>query len=244
MILDRIFKPSKQKEKATATNLLQVGARSVPLLMVRHPRARRYLLRLRSDGTARVTIPRHGSISAGREFAARNIGWLEQQFRRLAARPELPAAWHVGTEIFYRGEAVRIELDDDGSIRVGTGRVKVSEASADLRSAIQKYLRQQAAQELPARVMELAARYGVNVTCITVRNQKSRWGSCSRRGAISLNWRLIQTPVFVRDYVILHELAHRRQMNHSEKFWQEVARICPDYLQAKRWVKQNAGMLR
>ena len=242
VILDRIFKPSKQK--ATATNLLQVGARSVPLLMVHHPRARRYLLRLRPDGTARVTIPRHGSISAAREFATRNIGWLEQQFQRLATRPELPAAWHAGAEILFRGEAVRIELDDDGSIRFGTGRVKVSEASADLRPAVQKYLRRLAAQELPARVMELAARHGVNVTRVTVRNQKSRWGSCSRRGTISLNWRLIQTPVYVRDYIILHELAHRRQMNHSEKFWQEVARLCPDYLQAKRWVKKNAEMLR
>ena len=212
--------------------------------MVRHPRARRYLLHLRQDGTVRVTIPRHGTVSAARDFAARNAGWLEQQLRRLAAQPKLPAAWPVGTEILFRGEAVRIELDADDLVSFGTERVKVSEAPADMRPAIQKYLRQQAAQELPARVMELATRHGVNVTRVTVRNQKSRWGSCSRRGTISLNWRLIQTPVFVRDYIILHELAHRRQMNHSDKFWQEVARLCPDYLQAKRWVKQNAGMLR
>jgi len=85
----------------------------------------------------------------------------------------------------------------------------------------------------------LAALHGVNVSLVTVRNQKSRWGSCSRRGTISLNWRLIQTPKFVRDYIILHELAHRRQMNHSGKFWQEVERLCPDYLQAKRWLKQH-----
>jgi predicted metal-dependent hydrolase len=77
-----------------------------------------------------------------------------------------------------------------------------------------------------------------------VRNQKSRWGSCSRRGTISLNWRLIQTPEFVRDYIILHELAHRRQMNHSEKFWLEVERLFTDYLLAERWLKQHANLLR
>ena len=105
-------------------------------------------------------------------------------------------------------------------------------------------MRQLAAQELPARVRELAAAHGVEVARVSVRNQKSRWGSCSRRGTISLNWRLIQTPVAVRDYIILHELAHRRQMNHSEKFWQEVARLCPDYLPAERWLKQHAKLLR
>lgn len=92
--------------------------------------------------------------------------------------------------------------------------------------------------------MELAAMHGMNVSRVTVRNQKSRWGSCSRRGTISLNWRLVQTPEFVRDYIILHELAHRRQMNHSEKFWHEVERLFPDYLQAERWLKKHANLLR
>jgi len=77
---------------------LQVGSRSVPLLFVHHPRARRYLLRLRSDGVARVTVPRRGSISAARDFVARNIGWLEQQFQRLADQPNTAAEWKVGSD--------------------------------------------------------------------------------------------------------------------------------------------------
>src|SRR5665213_1933818 len=83
VILDRIFRIKKITR--TTTDALQVGSRTVPLLMVHHPRARRYLLRLRPDGTARVTIPRNGSIRAARDFASRNVGWLEQQFQRLAA---------------------------------------------------------------------------------------------------------------------------------------------------------------
>jgi predicted metal-dependent hydrolase len=191
-----------------------------------------------------VTIPRNGSIRAARDFASRNVGWLEQQFQRLATRPKIPDTWNLGTEILFRGELVRIEPDADGSIRFSAERLDVSDAQADLRPVIQNHLRNLASRELPARVMEWAALHGVKVSRVTVRNQKSRWGSCSRRGTISLNWRLVQTPDFVRDYIILHELAHRRQMNHSGKFWQEVERLFPDYLQAERWLKQHANLLR
>jgi predicted metal-dependent hydrolase len=242
VIFDRIFKLKKLRAPTTAA--LLVGSRAVPLLMVHHPRARRYLLRLRPDGTARVTIPRHGSFRAARDFASRNVGWLEQQFQRLAARPKIPDTWNLGTEILFRGELVRIEPDADGSICFSTERINVSDAQADLRPAIQNHLRGLASQELPPRVMELSILHGIGVSRVSVRNQKSRWGSCSRRGTISLNWRLIQPPGFVRDYIILHELAHRRQMNHSEKFWQEVERLFPDYLQAERWLKQHANLLR
>ena len=241
MILERLFKFKKFPAPATAA--LQVGARAVPLLLVHHPRARRYLLRLRPDGTVRVTIPRRGTVSAARDFAARNVGWLEQQFQRLADRPDISTVWNAGTEIPFRGELVRIKPEADGAIGFGTERLKVAAAAADLRPAIQKHLRKLAAQELPARVRELAALHGISGSRVSVRNQKTRWGSCSRRGTISLNWRLIQTPDHVRDYIILHELAHRRQMNHSEKFWQEVARLCPDHLPARRWVKQHAKLL-
>src|ERR1700679_1604050 len=210
------------------TEVLRVGSRSVPLLFIHHPRARRYLLRLRPDGVARITIPRRGSISAARDFASRNTNWLEQQFQRLAARPQTPVEWKTGTEILFRGEQVRIEMNPEGPVCFGIERIMVPAAIADFRPLIQKHLHELAAKELPPRVMELAALHGIKVTRVTVRNQKSRWGSCSRRGTISLNWRLIQTPVFVRDYIIQHELALRRQMNHSKKFWQEVERLFPD----------------
>ena len=241
VMFDRFFKFRKPPD--APPEALRVGRRAVPLLLVHHPRARRYLLRLRPDGTVRVTIPRRGTAAAARDFAAQNAVWLEQQFQRLAAHPEPPAGWQIGTEILFRGELLRIEPEAEGCIRFGTERVKTVEASADLRPVIQKHLRRQATRELPARVAELAAEHGITVNRVSVRNQRSRWGSCSRRGTISLNWRLIQAPGFVRDYIILHELAHRRQMNHSEKFWQEVARLCPDYRAAERWVKQNAKLL-
>ena len=240
MLLSQLFRLKAEPKTAT----LQVGSSLVPLQFVHHPRARRYLLRLRQDGIARVTVPRRGSIKAATEFALTNIGWLEQQFQRLAAQPKTSNEWRLGTEILFRGELVRIEVETAGQIRFGSELLTLRDVSVDLRPAIEKHFHKLAQQELPARVQELAQIQVIAVSRVSVRNQKSRWGSCSRRGTISLNWRLIQTPIFVRDYIILHELAHRRQMNHSDKFWQEVERLCPDYLTAERWLKQNSKLLR
>ena len=233
----------KQRSPAAVEPLL-LGARQVPLQMIRHPRARRYLLRLRADGTARVTIPRGGTPAEARQFAERNRHWLEEQFQRLQARPLQPAGWKAGSEIWFRGELVRIEYLGLGQIRFGGETLCVPDTAADWRPAIEKHLRQLAARELPPRVLAGAARHQLSVQRVAVRNQKSRWGSCSRHGTISLNWRLIQTPDFVRDYIILHELAHLRQMNHSPEFWQEVERLCPDYRAAERWLKEQRGFFR
>jgi predicted metal-dependent hydrolase len=90
----------------------------------------------------------------------------------------------------------------------------------------------------------LAALHGLEISRITIRNQRSRWGSCSARRTISLNWRLIQTPGFVRDYIIVHELMHLREMNHSPRFWACVKQICPDYERAEGWLRQHNDLLR
>lgn len=217
----------------------------MPIVFVHNPRARRYLLRVRRDGVARVTIPHGGSLSFARSFAERHTGWLERQLQRLAAGPVEPAPWRVGSEILFRGQSVRIEGGEQpGMVQFGSERLRVAASTQDLRAAIEKRLRSIAHRELPTRVIEWAAVYQLNVTKITIRNQKSRWGSCSRHGTISLNWRLIQTPESVLDYIVLHELMHLREMNHSKRFWREVENVCPDYKAAERWLKQHSKLLR
>jgi len=217
------------------------------MIVIRNPRARRYVLRLRPDGSARVTVPRGGSVAEARRFAERNIDWLERQLQKQSARSTQPKEWLIGSEILFRGELARIEAGVNGEsdlIRFGSETVKLAEPVADLRPVIKKHLWKLAAKELPPKVLEFAALHQLAVRRVTVRNQRSRWGSCSRRGTISLNWRLIQTPPFVRDYICLHELAHLREMNHSSRFWREVERLCPDYETAERWLKQHSDLLR
>jgi len=233
----------RRPEPATP-EFLQVGARAVPLLVVRNPRARRYLLRVRPDGSARVTIPRGGSRGEAQCFVERNRGWLEKQIDRVHAEPRQPKVWQAGTEILFRGERVRIEASEKGGFRLGLEALPISGTRGDLRPAVEWHLRLLARRELPARVLELAARHQLIVRRVTVRNQRTRWGSCSRREAISLNWRLVLVPVFVRDYIILHELAHLRELNHSARFWREVERLCPDYQLAEDWLKENRQLLR
>ena len=205
-----------------------------------------------------------------RQFVQRHAAWLERELQRLQTQPRKPAAWKIGTEILLRGDAVRIEaglngeakkienppssgcgatseddtIRDAETVRFGSESVRGPGPAADLRPAIEDHLRKLATRELPPRVLELAARHGLTVRRVTVRSQKSRWGSCSRRGTISLNWRLIQTPAFVSDYICLHELMHLRQMNHSPGFWREMERVCPDYRMAERWLKEHSGLLR
>jgi hypothetical protein len=217
------------------------------MTLVRNRRARRYVLRLRPDGAARVTIPRGGSATDARRFAERNKEWLERQLQRMAARPSRPKEWWIGTEILFRGEPVKLEAGvngESGMIRFGSEVVKATNPAADLRPTIERHLWRLAANELPPKVLEYAALHQLPVRRITVRNQRSRWGSCSRRGTISLNWRLIQTPAFVRDYLVVHEIMHLKEMNHSSRFWREVERACPDYEAAEQWLKRHSSLLR
>jgi len=224
---------------------MALNGRQIPMVLVRNPHARRYVLRLRPDGSARVTIPRGGSAAEARRFAERNKDWLERELHRLATRPNRQKEWLIGTEILFRGELVKIEVGrESGLILVGNEAIKVADPAADLRPVIERHLWRLATAELGPRVLAFAAAHQAPVRRITVRNQRSRWGSCSRRGTISLNWRLIQAPPFVRDYLILHELSHLRVMNHSARFWREVERVCPDYKTAERWLRQHSALLK
>lgn len=233
--------------------MLLVNGREIPVAVVRSRRARRYILRLREDGLARLTIPRSGSAREAWEFAQRQGTWLERQLQSLALRPVRPREWRAGTEILFRGDRVKIEIQSDptdssgpessNTLQLGSELIPIADTTADLRPAIERHLRALATKELPVRTLEFAALHQLSVRRVTVRSQRSRWGSCSFKGVISLNWRLIQTPPFVRDYIILHELMHLRQMNHSARFWREVEQVCPDYRKAKLWLKENPGLL-
>ena len=102
----------------------------------------------------------------------------------------------------------------------------------------QHALRERAKKELPPRLLELAARHDLSVSRVSVRNQRWRWGSCNRNGHICLNWRLVTMPDWVRDYVMLHELMHLERMDHSPRFWKLVKEACPEYQDARRWLRQ------
>ena len=125
-------------------------------------------------------------------------------------------------------------------VRLGTESFYVpADRAANLKGPVEAWLRKYATVELPERLARLARLHGFDVEAVSIRNQRSRWGSCSPSGRISLNWRLVQFPAAVTDYVLLHELVHLRHMNHSRRFWTEVGRLCPEYLSARAWLRAH-----
>jgi predicted metal-dependent hydrolase len=212
---------------------------------VRTPRARRYILRVCPDGSLRVTLPRAGSKRAAREFIARQRAWIERERARvLGERAALQ--WRDGTEIWLRGERVRISAStaSDGTLTLCYAERHVRAAAGiSIRDALQWDLRRVAAAELAPRLHQLAAVHGLTVGRVSIRNQRSRWGSCARGGNIALNFRLVQMPPPIRDYVLLHELMHLRQQNHSRRFWQLVEEVCPHFREAEQWLRTEGKAL-
>jgi len=224
------------------------------IVFERSHRASRYRLTLRRDGTAVATIPARGSEREALRFVEQHREWLERARERQRKRPRAAEVWTIGTRVLWRGELTEIRVASVGDLSATAGQARpqvclaadvfrVPRFDGDLRPTLEAHFARRAKVELPARAWELAAVTGVEVKLVSVRNQRSRWGSCSANGTISLNWRLVQTPDFVRDYIIFHELMHLREMNHSTRFWARVEEVCPDWREAERWIKRNGALV-
>ena len=212
---------------------------------VRVRRARKYILRVRPDGTLRVTIPRGGSQRAAEAFVADHRRWVDEERVRVASR-YAPVEWYAGETVPLRGVATTITIEQKAHRRcvffAGT-RVRIAAETVNLRPAVETALRQVAARELIPRLRTLAAEHGLTVARVSIRNQRSRWGSCSTSGVIALNFRLVQMPPWVSDYVLLHELMHLRQQNHSRRYWRLVEQVCPDFRAAEKWLRVDGKAL-
>jgi len=211
---------------------------------IRTRRARRYILRVKPDGTIRVTIPRSGSRSEAIGFMQRHVGWIAKERARVR-RDQAPVRWTDGSTILLDGEVTTIAVRRTGesvTATYGTRVVRVKDVS-DVRPCIERDLRDLARERLVPRLRALAAGLDLTVTRVTIRNQRSRWGSCSRAGAIALNFRLVQMPPSVWEYVLVHELMHLTQQNHGPRFWTLVQRVCPSFQESERWLRTTGRSL-
>ena len=214
------------------------------IVFKRSARARNYRLSLGRDGVAVATIPARGSQREAERFVELNREWLERARERQRRRPRAAEVWTIGTRLLWRGEFAEIRLaalGDRPSVCLASDVFRVPRLDGDLRPVLESRFIRLAKVELPARAWELAAHTRMNVTRVTVRDQRSRWGSCTVPGVISLNWRLVLTPALVRDYIIHHELMHLKEMNHSDRFWACVEEVFPDWRSAEAWIKCNGG---
>lgn len=218
-----------------ARRTLQIAGRPYDIAIARHRLARRYVLRVSRDGSLRLTVPRGSSIAGGLAFAAKQSAWIERERLRQRARSQ---PWGDGSQVLYRGRQESLSVSG-GEVFCGAERLGKASAGGDLRTFVEGRWRAIACSELPPRLRQLAALHGLTVASVSVRNQRSRWGACSPRGIITLNWRLVQMPPAVSDYVLLHELMHLRQPNHSRQFWREVQAVCPAWRDSERWLRKH-----
>lgn len=206
----------------------------------RHRQARRYTLRIQAATREVVlTMPPRGSLKEAREFADKHGGWIAARLERL---PKAAPFAH-GTVVPLRGFAHRIvhrhgvrgtvwsELDSRGE-----RLLCVAGEAPHVERRVADYLKREAKRDLEIAVERYAERLGVAYRRVSVRDQSSRWGSCSTTGVLSFSWRLIFAPRYVLDYLAAHEVAHLIEMNHSQRFWRLVLRVCPDAHRAKVWL--------
>jgi predicted metal-dependent hydrolase len=206
----------------------------------RHRQARRYTLRIDAASRAVVlTIPPRGSLKEAKEFAQKHGAWIAARLKRL---PEAAPFTH-GTEVPLRGVPHRIVhrrgvrgtvwIEEDDA---GNKLICVAGEAPHVDRRIGDFLKREALRDLDAASRRYAAVLGVSVTRVTVRDQSSRWGSCSSTGALSFSWRLVLAPAYVLDYLAAHEVAHLIELNHSARFWRLVERIHPEVERAKVWL--------
>ena len=223
---------------------VSIGGREVPLAIRAHPRARRLILRLAPEGGLRLTVPPRVARREVDAFLARHEGWAAE---RLARLPDAPVV-EVGATLPIGGVPHRIA--HSGSLR-GLPRLESGELPALVVSGpedraaarVRDYLKGRAKSALEPLVAEYAGRIDQPVKRITLRDTRSRWGSCSHDGSLSFSWRLAMAPDFVVDALAAHEVAHRCHMDHGPRFWALARELCPATDDARAWLKREGAGL-
>lgn len=223
-----------------------VAGRTLPLKIVESDRARRLTLRIDTSGRAlRITVPPGLRKEEVDLFLSRQQGWLEQRLALVPKRPKV----RPGVKIPVRGVAHLIvhEPERRGTVSVGsidgTRVLLVHGERSHLPRRIADFLKRQARREIEKLVEVHCQTVGRRATAVRFRDTSSRWGSCTSDGALSFSWRIVMAPKPVINYLVAHEVAHLREMNHGPKFWKLCEKLCPDTELCKAWLKRNGGAL-
>jgi predicted metal-dependent hydrolase len=218
-----------------------------PVVVRRSAQARRYTLRIKTaTREAVLTMPLRGSMATAKDFAARHGGWLAQRFHRM---PDV-VEFAEGARLPLRGveHAVAHRPGARGGVWTETGAdgvpvIAVAGEAAHLARRLKDFLKREARKDIEIAVRRHAAALGVSVRKVAIKDTTSRWGSCAADGSLSFSWRMVLAPPFVLDYLAAHEVAHRREMNHSARYWRVVASLDPEWEKAEAWLKRNGAAL-
>lgn len=243
----RFFSSSaKQLPALEAEQVHHVAGRELPLRVVENARAKRLTLRIDAGGQSlRVTIPpglRQGEV---KRFLDRHHDWLELKLSRLPDRPQLRA----GVKMPLRGRPHLI-IHQPGKRGTVTAGIKDSEPvlyvhgeETHLPRRLADFLKREAKKDIEPLVAKHSASVGRPAKTIRFKDTSSRWGSCTSEGNLSFSWRIMMAPPTVIDYLVAHEVAHLREMNHGPDFWALCRELCPRTDEARSWLKRNGSAL-
>ena len=216
------------------------GNPTIPVILRRSSRARRISLRVsRLDGRVSLTLPVGVPEREGLDFVRQKETWIRDQ---MAQRPDQVRV-EEGAEVLVEGLPLRVCMGSGRSVSVAGGKLCVPGAPDRAAARVQGFLRHIARERLVAASDRYAARLGRKYTRITIRDTRSRWGSCSSAGALMYSWRLVMAPAAVLEYVAAHEVAHLNEMNHSADFWSLVEDIHGPYQEQRRWLRESGEIL-
>ena len=216
------------------------GSPPVPILLRRSARARRLSLRIsRLDGRVTLTLPRGVDEQEGLDFARSKEAWIRDHLAQ--QRPEIRA--DLGAELPIDGTLRRIVPGAGRAVHLSETELAVPGAAAQVARRVEAFVKTRARDRLIAASDHYAARLNRPYARISLRDTRSRWGSCSSAGALMYSWRLILMPPAVLDYVAAHEVAHLAHMDHSPAFWAQVRQLYGDYDGPRHWLKENGSDL-
>jgi predicted metal-dependent hydrolase len=244
----------KKKRIARATTrqaLLEIGERTVEVNLRANPRARRYIVKVDpTTGEVSVTAPSARSLSDALDFAKKERDWIAE----MLANVPTPVGIGFGSPILYRGvQHILLPAEpEDGKTRRGAvwvddtaahSTIRVTGQPAHVPRRVRDWLKAEARRHIGERVVQYATQLDVQPKRVSVRDTTSRWGSCSSHNYLSFSWRLIMAPPHVLDYVVAHEVAHLRELNHGPIFWSHVEELVPHTKRSQIWLEEHGSAL-
>jgi len=220
--------------------------KEIPVEKIIRSRRRTIALEVTPAATLVVRAPLRAPAAFIDEMIRQKSAWILRKMDEMKQRPASPFHEYAEGEMFlYLGRAYPLHFVDDRSITIErSDRLYVSRMLLpDIRKLMKRWYIDEARKELQARCMWFSLKTGHVPATVSITDARHRWGSCTHKGGLNFSWRLVQAPPDIIDYVVVHELVHISQPDHSKQFWEKVQKILPDYKQRRKWLRENEQLL-
>jgi hypothetical protein len=219
----------------------------IPLEKIIRSRRRTIALEITSGATLVVRAPLRASSSDIGEIIRQKRSWILRKMNEIKRRPPIPIHEYAEGELFlFLGRSYPLHIVENGSMAIERAdRLHVSSMLIpDIRNQLKHWYREEARKDIHARCMWFSLKTGHVPATIRITDARQRWGSCTHKGGLNFSWRLIQAPPEIVDYVVVHELVHISQPDHSKKFWDKIRKIMPEFEQRRTWLKDHEWLLK